>query len=198
MAVDRHLLREERLVRLHSRVAERPMSTDEELARELEVSVYTIRADRQRLGIPEARQRTKDVAANLYGKPRSLTNQEIIGELLEIEPDRSGLSLLETTAESGAQKTGIVRGHVLFAQANSLAASVVDADVALTGEAEVQFLSLVKVGERTLAKAVVLRREGRKREVEVVIKSKERVVFRGHFLMHGLPKGIASHLKLLG
>ncbi len=198
MAADRHLLREERLTRLHLRVAEQPGLTDEELGRELGVSVHTVRADRQRLGIPEARQRTKDLAAQLYGRPRSLSLQDVVGELLEIEPDRSGLSLLATGAESGLQATGIVRGHALFAQANSLAASVVDADVALTGEAEVQFVSPVRAGERTLAKAEVVRRSGRRRDIEVVIKTPERVVFRGRFLVHGLTRQMASHLKLLG
>jgi acyl-coenzyme A thioesterase PaaI-like protein len=197
MATGRHLLREERLARLHRRVAERPALTDEELGRELGVSVHTVRADRQRLGIPEARQRTKDLAAQLYAKPRSLSLRDLVGELLEIEADRSGLSLLQTTSESGFQQAGIVRGHALFAQANSLAASVVDADVVLTGEAEVKFVSPVRIGERTLAKAEVVRRTGRRREVEVVIKTRERVVFRGRFLMHGLTRKMAAHLELL-
>lgn len=194
---DRHLNKEERLERLRAKVAAEPTITDEELAKELGVSIHTIRADRQRLGIPEARQRTKDLAANLYGKPRSLTDQEIVGELLEVEPDHSGLSLLETNPESGFEKSGIVRGHVLFALANSLAASVVDADVALTGEAQVKFISPVKIGERILAKAEVVKITGRKREIDVVIKTKERVVFRGHFVMHGLTKEVAAHLNLL-
>jgi acyl-coenzyme A thioesterase PaaI-like protein len=197
LAPERQLLRAERLTRLHLRVAEQPELTDEELGRELGVSIHTVRADRQRLGIPEARQRTRDLAVQLYGRPRSLSLQEMVGELLEIEPDRSGLSLLQTTPEFGFQTRGIVRGHTLFAQANSLAASVVDADMALTGEAEVQFLSPVRVGERTLAKAEVVRRSGRRREIEVVIKTRERVVFRGRFLMHGLTRKTASHLKLL-
>ena len=86
---------------------------------------------------------------------------------------------------------------MLFALANSLAASVVDADVALTGEAQVKFISPVKIGERILAKAEVVKITGRKREIDVVIKTKERVVFRGHFVMHGLSKKVAAHLKLL-
>lgn len=194
----RPLPREERLARLGRRVAEQPALTDEELGRELGVSIHTIRADRQRLGIPEARQRTKDLAARLYGRPRSLSLEDMVGELLEIEPDRSGLSLLQTTAASGIQATGIVRGHTLFAQANSLAASVVDADLALTGAAEVEFLSPVKAGERTLAKAEVVRRSGRRREIDVVVKVGERLVFRGRFVVHGAAGKAAGHLGLLG
>jgi acyl-coenzyme A thioesterase PaaI-like protein len=191
------LNREKRLEELRRRIGENPMVTDEELAHGLNVSIHTIRADRQRLGIPEARQRTKDLAAGLYASAKSLTAQEIIGDLLEVELDREGLSLLETTPEMGVKKSGIVRGHILFAQANSLAAAVVDADVVLTGEAQVKFISPVKVGEKVLAKAQVLSEDGRRREVEVVLKTKERVVFRGHFNVYGLTKELAAHLNIL-
>lgn len=191
------LTREERLVELDRRIGENPMVTDEELARGLKVSIHTVRADRQRLGIPEARQRTKDLAAGLYATAKSLTAQEIVGDLLEIGLDQEGLSLLETTGEMGIKKSGIVRGHTLFAQANSLAAAVVDADVVLTSEAQIKFISPVKVGEKVLAKAQVLTENGRKREVEVVLKTKERVVFRGQFTVYGLTKELAAHLKIL-
>jgi acyl-coenzyme A thioesterase PaaI-like protein len=189
--------KEERLERLGQIVREKPMTTDDELAQMLGVSIHTIRADRQKLGIPEARQRTKDVAVNLFGKAKSLTEQEIVGELLEVELDKEGLSLLETTTDMGFKKSGIVRGHVMFAQANTLAAAVIDADVVLTGKADVQFASTVKVGERILAKAQVVSGEGRKKEVEVVIKTKERLVFRGNFTMYGLTKEMAAHMNLL-
>ncbi len=197
VAEDKSLVREERLRRLQARIAEQPALTDEDLAREFGVSIHTIRADRQKLGIPEARQRTRDVAASLFGEAKSLTAQEIVGELLEIEPDRSGLSLLETGPEMGFRKSGIVRGHVLFAQANSLAAAVIDADVALTSEAEVAFVSPVKVGEKTLAKARVAGVDGRKREVEVAIKTRERLVFRGRFIVYGLTRELAAHMNIL-
>lgn len=197
MASVKSYSKDERLERLQQLVTEEPVITDEELAHELGVSIHTIRADRQKLGIPEARQRTKDIAVNLFGKAKSLSEQEIAGELLELELGRSGLSLMETTAEMGFKKSGIVRGHMMFAQANTLAAAVIDADVVLTGEAKVQFISTVKVGERILAKAQIVREEGRKREVEVVIKTKERVVFRGNFTMYGLSKEMAAHMNLL-
>lgn len=197
MAAAKSISKEERLERLRQRVTEEPVITDDELAQELGVSIHTIRADRQKLGIPEARQRTKDIAVNLYGKAKSLTEQEIVGELLELELDQSGLSLLETSAEMGFKKSGIVRGHMMFAQANTLAAAVIDADVVLTGEAKVHFVSTVKVGERILAKARIVQGDGRKREVEVVIKTKERVVFRGNFTMYGLSKEMAAHMNLL-
>ncbi|HEX2952612.1 MAG TPA: transcription factor FapR [Bacillota bacterium] len=197
MAKTKSCSKEERLERLRRIVQDEPMITDDELARVLGVSIHTIRADRQKLGIPEARQRTKDVAVNLFGKAKSLTEQEIIGELLEVELDKEGLSLLETSSEMGFKKSGIVRGHVMFAQANTLAAAVIDADVVLTGKAEVQFISTVKAGERILAKAQVVQEEGRKKEVEVVIKTKERLVFRGNFTMYGLTKEMAAHMNLL-
>ena len=43
---DRHLNKEERLERLHAKVAAEPTITDDELAKEMGVSIHTIRADR--------------------------------------------------------------------------------------------------------------------------------------------------------
>ena len=46
------------------------------------------------------------------------------------------------------KRTGIVRGHHLFAQGNSLAVALIDADVALTGSAQLRFHEPVRVGDR--------------------------------------------------
>ena len=45
----------------------------------------------------------------------------------------SGISILQTTEEMVFERTQIVRGHYIFAQAESLAIAVIDAKVALTG-----------------------------------------------------------------
>lgn len=187
----------ERIKSLKQVIAERPMATDEEIASVLGVSIYTVRADRQRLGIPDARQRTKEMATGLFGKSKSLTDQEIVGELLDLQLNKEGLSLLETHAEMGFKRSDLVRGHMLFAQANSLAVAIVDADVVLTGEAHIRFVSPVRVGEKTLGKARVISEDGRKKEVEVVLKTKDRLVFEGTFMVYGLTKELAAHLKIV-
>jgi acyl-coenzyme A thioesterase PaaI-like protein len=182
---------------MKEKIEENPFITDEELASFFNVSIHTIRADRKKIGIPEVRKRTKDVAVTVFGQAKSLNSEEQIGELLEVDLDKEGLSLLDTTDEMGMGKTKIIRGHVLFAQANSLANTIVDADVALTGEAQIKFVAPVRVGERILAKARVVKSKGRKKEVEIIMKTKKGLVFQGTFEVYCLDFSMANKLQIL-
>lgn len=187
-----------RQAKILAELEKNPFITDEELASLCQVSIHTIRADRKRTGIPEVRERTKDVARFLFGQAKTLSAQEITGDLLEIELDREGLSLLDTTDEMTIKKSGIVRGHVLFAQANSLANAIVDADLALTRESRVKYLAPVRAGERVLAKARVTGAKGRRKEVEVIMKTKHKLVFKGNFTILCLDARFAARLKIRG
>ncbi|MGE5552377.1 MAG: transcription factor FapR [Betaproteobacteria bacterium] len=163
-----------------------PFLTDEDLARIFGVSVQTIRLDRLELGLPELRERMKKVASQVYSKVRSVGSGEVIGDLLEVNLGESGLSLLDTVEGMGFARTRIVRGHHIFAQANSLAVAIIDAPVALTGSVEMRFLRPVTVGERLLAKAEVVAREGRRYVVEVRTRAGNDEVFAGRFVVFAL------------
>jgi acyl-coenzyme A thioesterase PaaI-like protein len=181
---------------IQAEIEKNPLMKDEELATLLNVSIHTIRADRRKIGIPDLRKRTRDLAVSIYGQSKALGDAEIIGDLLEVELDHDGLSLLDISGEMASTKTGIARGHILFAQANSLANAIVDADIALTGEARIKFIAPVHKGERILAKARVLKVDGRKKEVEVIMKTKKALVFQGIFLIYCLTEDLAQHLKI--
>jgi acyl-coenzyme A thioesterase PaaI-like protein len=142
-------MRQQDLKRL---VAADPFTTDRELAQKLGVSVQTIRLDRLELGIPDARSRIREVARGAYEKVKSITETEVIGELIDLELGESALSVLTAAADMALAHSGVIRGHHLFAMANSLAVAVVDAKVALTGSATVRFLRRVRVGDRMVAK----------------------------------------------
>lgn len=171
----------DRLKALGSFIKENPFITDEELARQFKVSVQTIRLDRLELGIPELRERMKQYAENSYSQVKSLAVPEIIGELLDLELEKMGLSLLEVTGDMVFQKNRIARGHFLFAQANSLAVALVNAEVALTGMAKVSFLRPVQLGERIVAKAVVENTTNNKYNISVTSRSDKEIVFQGEF-----------------
>ncbi|MGE5561412.1 MAG: transcription factor FapR [Chloroflexota bacterium] len=175
--------KEERQARLVDELAAHPFLSDQELARLFGVSIQTIRLDRLALNIPELRKRTKAVAEKTHGLVKSLGSREIVGELLDIELGRGGLSVLETTEAMVFEKTRIVRGHYIFAQADSLALAMIDADVALTGLANIKFRRPVHVGEKLVAKAELLRRKGNKCVIQVVTRSGNEQVFRGKFVV---------------
>jgi acyl-coenzyme A thioesterase PaaI-like protein len=187
----------ERHERLQEEIERNPFVTDEELAVSLGASIPTIRLDRSELAIPEVRRRTLDMAGRYFGVSRSLGRKDVIGETIEIDPGKGGLSLLDTDAGMCLEKCDIVRGHVLFALLNSLAAAVVESPIALTGEAHLDFLRTVHAGERLIAKARVVTKNGRRVSIEAVARSGENIVARGRFVLHGLTRETAAHLNWL-
>ncbi len=165
------------------KLRDNPFLTDAELADIFKVSVQTIRLDRLALGIPELRERVKEVAERTHGQVKSLGSKEIVGELIDITLGQSGISVLETTESMVFERSRIVRGHFIFAQADSLAIALIDADVVLTGLANIKFKRPVQVGEKLIAKGEVLRRKGNKYVVLVVTRVGDDQVFRGKFVV---------------
>ncbi|GAW91078.1 transcription factor FapR [Calderihabitans maritimus] len=179
----RRMSRKRRQLRLQELLEKNPFYTDEELAEHFGVSVQTIRLDRIFLGIPELRERMKHVAEEAYAKVKSMTEAELIGELIDIELGSYGISVLEITPEMVLQRTSIARGHFLFAQANSLAVALVDAETVLTGSARVRYKRPVYVGEKVVAKARVKVRRGNSYLVSVYSTVNSELVFKGQFIV---------------
>ncbi|MBF7083570.1 transcription factor FapR [Desulfallas sp. Bu1-1] len=167
-----------------------PFLTDEDLAHILGVSIQTIRLDRADLNIPEMRERVKKMARGVYRHLRAITGKEIVGELVELEVGREGLSILNVTEEMTLQKTRVLDGRYLFAQANSLALALIDTDVALTGTAKVSFKRPVFKGEKVLARAIITRKKGNKYMVRISSYVKDELVFQGKFLVFDLSEEV--------
>ncbi|MFT8871396.1 MAG: transcription factor FapR [Sporolactobacillus sp.] len=168
---------------LKQTIAENPFITDDELAKKFVVSVQTIRLDRLELSIPELRERIKNVARQQFDEVRALHEDEVIGEIVDLQLDVSAISFLEIGSEHVFSRTGIARGHYLFAQANSLAVAVIDDAMALTSKASIHFIRPVRAGERVVAKAKVLEKERMRTVVQVDSYAGQDHVFRGEFTM---------------
>jgi len=160
---------------------EHPFYTDEELATRFQVSIQTIRLDRLELGIPELRERIKNVAQQSFKQLKSLTPEEVVGEMIDVQLDHSGISILEITEEHVFSRTKIARGHHIFAQANSLAVAVIDADVVLTVAARIRYVRPVALGEKLVAKATVRSTDGEQSKVRVETRIRDELVFTGTF-----------------
>ncbi len=174
----------ERQGRLQEKLRDDPFMTDEDIAAYLDVSIPTVRLDRLEMGIPELRQRIRDVAAHNHGQVRSLEAEEIIGELIELQLGRSAISVLDTTGDMVFTQSQIVRGHYIYSMAESLAIAVIDADVALVGVANIKYKRPVHAGARLVAKAAVKEsREGGRYVVWVFISCRQVEMFRGKFIL---------------
>jgi len=175
--------KEERQRILKEKISQDPFLTDEELADMLRVSIPTVRLDRRELGIPEVRKRVKKVAEDSYTQIKSIRYEEIIGELIDVDLNVEGLSILEVTPEMVFHRTKIVRGHYIFAQANSLAVAIVNADVALTGAARIRYRRPVYLGERLIAKARVIGQNSNRYTIRVSTRVENEEVFSGKFVI---------------
>lgn len=181
-------VKKERQSVLLERISQDPFLTDEELAEIFKVSIPTIRLDRLELGIPELRERIRNVAEKNYSKVKSLKSKEIVGELLDISLGVSAISILETTDNMAFEKTKIIRGHYIYSLAESLAIAVIDAHVALVGVANIKYKTPVYSGSKLLAKAEVKKVKNNKYIVWVNILYKQLEVFRGKFILVSLEK----------
>lgn len=167
-----------------------PFLTDEEMAKRCRVSIQTIRLDRMELGIPELRERIKHIAENHFDRVRSLLLEEIIGEIVDLQLDHSGVSILEIKKEHVFARNQIARGHVLFAQANSLAVAIVNSPLALTGTAGVRFVRPVRLGEKCIAYAKVIRTHTSRLQVDVKTKVNGEIVFQGIFDVYRVEESV--------
>src|SRR5690625_7425838 len=141
---------------LRSTIEASPFITDEELAKKFSVSIQTIRLDRMALSIPELRKRIKTVAKTQWNETvKSLTLDDVIGEIIDLELDQRAISMLIIKPEHVFSRNKITRGHHLFAQANSLAVAVINDELALTATSEIKFTRQVKESEGVIAKATV-------------------------------------------
>ncbi len=167
-----------------------PFLTDEQLAKSLDVSIQTIRLDRTILGIPELRERTRLMAEHAQTKLKAIDKKDIVGELIDLELNKVGISTLTITSDMVLEKTGVARGHYMFAMADTLALAVVDAEIALTGVGNVKYKVPVYAGAILVAKAVVTKKRDDKYFIHVIIRNNldNEEVFRAKFIIVSLPK----------
>lgn len=173
----------ERQYELKKIITETPFVSDDELSEMFGVSIQTIRLDRLEMGIPELRERMKAAAQKNYSKIVGLGISELIGEIIELEVNKMGISFLEADREMAFKKTDIVKGHYIFSMAESLALAVIDTKAALTGVANMKYNTPVSVGDKLIAKAEVFRQRDTDFIVHVKIFVKQEQVFRGKFIM---------------
>ncbi|XOQ52530.1 MAG: Transcription factor FapR [Succiniclasticum sp.] len=169
--------------RLQSLIRKNPFLTDSQLAERLHVSVPTVRLDRICLNIPELRVRTRMMADEAQTRLRAIDKKDIVGELVDLELNKVGISTLTITSDMVLEKTGVGRGYFMFAMADTLALALVDTDFALTAVCNVKYKIPVHAGDRLVAKAEVMHIKEDRYYIKVIIRSEEAEVFRAKFII---------------
>ena len=171
------MTKKERHVLLMSLINENPFLKDDELAAECDVSISTIRNDRAELGIAEYRERVKSKAEG---------ERETHEELLDVTLYENGISVLETDASMLFYNTDIVKSQYIYAFAENLALSVINARAALVKVANVKYIAKVHAGTRLVAKSRVIRSRDNEYIVHVRITCDKAEVFRGKFNLESI------------
>lgn len=156
-------------------INENPFLKDDELSKQCNVSISTIRNDRAELGIAEYRERVKSAAENEF---HTVESKE---ELLDLKIYETGLSVLETDSSMLFKNTNIVKSQCIYALAENLALNVINANAALVKVANVKYCEQVNLGDKLVAKSTVKREKNNEYIVHVIISVDMREVFRGKF-----------------
>jgi acyl-coenzyme A thioesterase PaaI-like protein len=176
-------------------VAQNPFATDDQLAERFSVSVATLRLDRMALHIPEVRERIRQVATVHHDAVRSLEQQEVIGDITELQLNRFASSVFLVSHSHVFSRTGVVRGHYLFAQVNSLATAVMDADVVVTAKSELRFYRPVRLGERLRARVDVIASRAGMTKCGAVTESGDEKVLDGVIWVVSEPSILKQNLR---
>lgn len=180
MSPSKKLIRQKRL---QSLIRKNPFLTDSQLAERLHVSVPTVRLDRVCLNIPELRVRTRLMADEAQTRLRAIDKKDIVGELVDLELNKVGISTLTITNDMVLEKTCVGRGYFMFAMADTLALALVDTDFALTAVSNVKYKIPVHPGDRLVAKAEVMNMKEDRYYIKVIIRNEEAEVFRAKFII---------------
>ena len=146
--------------KLQKLIQKDPFLTDEQLAKTLKVSVPTVRLDRLALNIPELRERIRMMASTASTRLKAIDQKDIVGELIDLELNRSAISTLTITHDM-----------------------VLGTEFALTAVSNVKYKVPVYPGDRLVAKADVTNIKDDRYYIRVIIKKETTEVFRAKFII---------------
>lgn len=175
--------RAKRQKKLLDLIGTNPLLTDQELASSLGVSVSTVRLDRGLLSVPEVRERAMLMAEQATSRLRSMKTEEVVGELLELEPNRWALSVLTGTRELCFRHTDLISDYYIYAQASTLAVATIDSESVVVKGARIFYKEPAKIGERVIAKSKVGVHKNGEYLVSVHAKVDGREIFVGRFVV---------------
>jgi acyl-coenzyme A thioesterase PaaI-like protein len=106
----------------------------------------------------------------------------VVGDLLELEPNKLALSVLETRREMAFRETDIVWDHYIYAQASSIAIAVVEADLVIVDSVRGEYKGHARVGDSLVARAKVGLHKDNRYIVSVRTQVGEKEIFVGRFV----------------
>ena len=123
------------------------------------------------------------MAEHAASRLKSLRDDEVVGELLGLEPNSWALSTLEIGPEMAFRTTDMAGDYYIYAQASSLAIATIDAEMVVSAAARLKYCQPAYIGEKIVARSKVGTHKGNKYVVSVHSKIGEREIFVGRFVV---------------
>lgn len=118
-------------------------------------------------------------------------DRKLCGEPLELGEGFASVELT-TTPEMQADSSGLVHGGFVFGLADHAAMLAVNDPNVVLGQASTRFLKPVRSADTLTAVAEIVRRDGRKRIVQVDVHREEQLVMSGELICYVLDRHILT------
>ena len=116
---------------------------------------------------------------------------KLCGTPICLEQDFSKVEMM-TDETMAVDQTGLVHGGFIFGLADHAAMVAVNHPNVVLGSADVKFLKPMKAGEKVIATANVILKDGKKQIVSVAVNRGDEVVFQGEFACFVLNNHVLS------
>jgi uncharacterized protein (TIGR00369 family) len=116
-------------------------------------------------------------------------NRELCGKPVHLEEAFSRVTM-NTTDKMRVDNSGLVHGGFVFGLADYAAMIAVNHPNVVLGSADAKFLKPIRVNELITAEAKVIKKPGRKRNVQVFAMKGNEKIFEGEFICFVLDKHV--------
>lgn len=126
-------------------------------------------------------------------KTHMRADSSLVGRAVLINDDVEAVVELTADKKMAVDEMGLIHGGFTFGLADYAAMLAVNHPYVVLGSSEVRFLAPVKVGDVMTARARVVNREGRQREVSVDVFVGEKKVLTGTMICYILREPVLKH-----
>jgi acyl-coenzyme A thioesterase PaaI-like protein len=123
-------------------------------------------------------------------KTHTKISRTLVGIPIDVVEGIGAVVELTTIGEMVADSSGLIHGGFTFGLADYAAMLAVNHPNVVLGSAQIKFTAPVRVGETMRAEANITKIEGRKSEVNIEVKVRDRKVFTGVFECYILDKHV--------
>ncbi|MBM3292665.1 thioesterase [Candidatus Bathyarchaeota archaeon] len=119
----------------------------------------------------------------------------LVGTPIEIIEDKSAIVELETSEVMLADNYGLIHGGFTIGLADYAAMLAVNDPFVVLAAVDLKLVAPVKIGDKMIAYANIIKSEGKKREVSVNVLVKDKIVLTGLMTCYKLDKHVLDNTK---